>query len=133
MYLQGLKALGIPLGPRRALVLRYGRPADFSRGLPQPDNQIARTGSSSSVFAGQFGRTSSNISVSAGGHSAMMGDGAQNAADAMAEISRAVQFAKSEGGFNRTESGSKHTGRVDVGNFGSEVGPTQSNIISFVF
>ncbi len=119
--MQGLKALGIPLGPRRALVLRYGRPTDFSRGLPQSDNsnQFGGTNSTGSTAMGQFGRTSSNVSFGVG-LSARMGDSGQpaGAADAIAEISRAVQFAKS---VDRTESGSKYTSRVDIGSMGFEV------------
>ncbi len=130
-HLQGLKALGIPLGPRRALVIRYGRPADASRGLLQPDNQLVRTISSSTAVAGQFGRTSSGVSVGANGVTARMeGGGQPMAVDELAEISRAVQFANvscsskispSGRGFEGMESGSKRAFRIDVDDFGSEV------------
>ncbi len=140
-YLQGLKALGIPLGPRRALVLRYGRPADVSRGLNQADNQNGHASDSSAIAsAGQFGRAGSGASVGAGGVSARVGGGGM-AVDALADISRAVQFAVSDssigpsgGGFGRSESFSRRAARIDIGDFGSEVAPPiPAHHLSFLF
>ena len=125
--LQGLKALGIPLGPRRALVLRYGRSFDVSR---QADGQISRTSSSAIPAADQFGRTSSGISVGTGVVSARMGGGGQQpmAVETLTEISRAVQFADVSGSFGpsggaleRTESGSRRAGRINIADHESEV------------